>query len=112
MPRPPSLLVLVLILASLPLCLAAGETIPQDIARAAAAAGDAIGAARACGTAEEALDPLSTGYVRRIAPHPQAGRLAALFAIAQVSAYERTLLDGGAACAGVAERLEALRRSD
>ena len=111
MPRLPILLLLP-VLASLPLRPAAGEAIPQDVARTAAAAGDAIGAARACGTAEEDLDPLSTSYVRRIAPHPQAGRLAALFAIAQVSAYERTLLDGGAACAGIAERLEALRRND
>lgn len=100
-----------LVLAPLPLHPKAGETIPQDDARAAAAAGDAIGTARACGTAEEALDPLSTNYIRRIAPHPQAGRLAALFSIAQVSAYERTILDGGAACAGITERLEALRRS-
>lgn len=107
MSRAPLLLALLLIAGP-----AAAETIPQDAARAAAAAGDAIGAARACGVAEAALDPLSTAYVRRIAPHPQAGRLAALFSIAQVSAYERTLLDGGAACAGVSARLEALRPTE
>ena len=112
MSRPLMLLLILLALASPPIPSAAGEAIPQDVARAAAAAGDAIGTARACGTAEEELDPLSTGYVRRIAPHPQAGRLAALFSIAQVSAYERTLLDGGAVCAAAAARLEALRQTD
>lgn len=100
--------------AALLLLLAAGpahtaEDLPQDLARASAAAGDAIGAARACGVEEEILDPLSTAYIRRIALHPQAGRLAALFSIAQVSAYQRTTIDGGAACASVSARLERLR---
>jgi hypothetical protein len=60
--------------AALLLLLAAGparaaEDLPQYLARDAAA-GDAIGAARACGMEKKALDPVSTAYIRRIALHP------------------------------------------
>jgi hypothetical protein len=99
--------------AALLLLLAAGparaaEDLPQDLA--GAAAGEAIGAARACGMEEEALDPVSTACIRRTSSHPQAGRLAALFSIAQVSACQRTTIDGGAACGAASARLEALRQ--